>query len=200
MKTHLITLISLSTIISFASPLYASENATHDEFTKRLINERYNKQTTFTCNKQDFQIPPYFPFSKEFTYNNKKPASNLYLTAQENECGSDYFHVVLGLDADCLGQNICVEGSFSYSKVGVSILENIEGAFSLHEKELELQNNKIGYLIPSKCHTFCSTAKLIWFDYDTQRIYILSTKNPQNSKQVVDELVKAANSYISSQN
>ncbi len=198
-KQNWLLVFVASVAMSFVSTTFAAEIIAEDEYTKGLINEEYNKQTVFTCNKQKFQIPPYFPFGDKFVYNNKPPASDLYLTAQEKYCTPDYFNVILGLSPNCMGQNICINGSFSYSKVVSSVINEIRSAFSIYTKEIELNKNLIGYFVPSQCDLYCSTARLIWFDYNVNKIFIISTKNPQNTQKVIDELVKSANSYINSQ-
>jgi hypothetical protein len=199
-KQNWVLVLFASVAMVFMSPVWA------EDIESKSANVKYEKQTTLTCNKQEFQIPPYFPFGDKFSrkdgkqlYDNKPFPVDLYLTAQENECTPDYFNIVLGLGPYCSGAHICIDSSFAYSKVGTNILENMDGALLLNLKEVELDKNKNGYFVPSQCHVYCSTAKLIWFDYDKLRIFIISTKNPGNDKKVIGELVKSANSYINNQ-
>jgi|CXWL01.1.fsa_nt_gi hypothetical protein len=194
MKQNWIFACVVSGVMVFALPVWAENSES------KTANVKYEKQSTFICNKQEFQIPPYFPFGDKFVYNNKPPASDLYLTARENECTPDHFNAVLGLDPYCNGANICIKSSFSYSKIGTDLRQNLQYAFSRYTKEVELDKGKIGYFVPSVCYAYCNTARLIWFNYDYNKdeIYIISTKNA-NTQKTIDELVKSANSYINNQ-
>ncbi len=170
------------------------------ELETELVNKKYEKQGTFTCNKHKFKIPLYFPNGDNFVYNNKPPASDLYLTANEKECKPDNFRVILGLDPDCNGSNVCLNAEFSYRKIG-NISEAIDSDLLSNAKKVKLSKKLVGYFRPSECGANCSPASITWFtnQMDNHKIFIIETRSIGDSKKVIIELVKSANSYINSQ-
>lgn len=156
-----------------------------------LISVPYTKQTSFKCGDTDIKIPPYFPNMDRMSL------ENLFLTAYENECKKDSFEIILGIGEDCGGQNMCIVGSFSSDILGEGVSSGLYAAFAAYTKEIELADDReAGFFAPSQCFAYCNEAQLIWMDRN-QRINIIGYKGP-NSQETIDQLVKAANSYINS--
>lgn len=186
-----LTLILVGFIVGLTQPVLAVE------FKEPIfVNEIYNKQSTFTCNKQKFKIPAYFPHQDKFSYNNKPPSSDLYLTTMDSECSTKHFRIVLGLGENCAGQNVCVNSVFEYREFRREEAGWVEDALLAYKAEIELDKDIRGYFIPSRCYAYCNTAKLIWFNEN--KVFIVSSKI-DNSKSSIDELIKSANSYINLQ-
>lgn len=152
-----------------------------------LYSEKYNSQVTVSCGSDRISIPRYLPN----VHNNKE---GLYIMTSSRSCNDYNLEVIWALSADCQGQNYCSQGSFARNKVGAILRNNIETTFSNLYETINLTENIQGYFMPSQCFSYCTEAKLFWFDNDY--IFTLGTKIVVNQPTVKEQLIKSANSYI----
>ncbi len=184
-------------IIAFiVLPLTVCSNSFAENNEQGVRNVLYKKQATIACNKQEFRIPPYFPNGDKFSYNNKPPASNLYMISNDNVCNNNNLSVGINLGDDCSGQSDCAVADFSYGNTSDKAWTYIKTVFSTYFKEIKLDKNLMGYFVPAKCYASCNMAQLFWFTED--KVFVLSTMIA-NDEIALKELIKSANSYINNQ-
>lgn len=154
-----------------------------------LVSEQYTGQNMFKCNGHDFKIPSYFGYASKLS------SDNVFITAYEKQCTLESFKVFLGIGADCGGQDFCLQGSFSSTLSGNNSYPSdlLSKTLSLYAKKVELSRHIKGYFIPSECFAYCNEAQLAWYHRD--RVFVIGSHH-DNSQETVDELVRAANSYI----
>lgn len=155
-----------------------------------LVNELYTGQTTFVCNGHVFKIPSYFPYQKKWPeWKNQK----FYLTANKDDCDNQKFLFSLGTVPNCNIYHTCTNVIFAHyqNKKAKFIKEEI---IKNSLRKVMINKNFVGYFSPATCGANCNNSSLYWFDDSSA--YIVETKNPHDTPETVDELVKSANSYI----
>jgi hypothetical protein len=175
------------TLLTFVSVTAGAEPVFHEP---TFVREKYTGQTSMTCNGQKFSVPSHFPFidEKEIT-----AEPGFYLIAN-SECNKNTFSAFLGIGDDCGGQHICSDSGFLMSR-DKEIIDSIMSDPRKNEsKKIKLALGRTGYFVPPICGTYCDYAAIIWKYNNT--VYRVDLKTGRKDADVINEMIKSANSYI----
>lgn len=141
-----------------------------------------------SCRVDHIRAPEYFPFI------GRAWAHEYQLNITSN-CDKNEYQAILGIGADCIGQNVCTHSVFSKFLLSHNIIAVFDRVISAQAKEGVFINETVpAYYIPSVCYSYCTRAALIWLD-DTA-VYMFESVQRTSEEETVRELIRAANIYL----
>jgi hypothetical protein len=153
-----------------------------------LISVEFTSQKSIKCDDKEQPIPSILPLSVS-----AKP-DVIYITSRKSFCTESGYRVDYGVTKYCAGQNFCSRASFESTAPSDTIAKDVFlRMLDSYARKILLDNDITGYLIPAQCFSYCSQARLVW--YQTGRMFILGVKNP-NDEEAIKSLEEMANSYI----
>jgi hypothetical protein len=168
-------IISTISSLLIAESLFAKKNITH--------SAEYTHGQALTISGTQYKIPTYLP--------HQSMADKLFTDVT---IYNGFLDVDFGLLKGCFGRNVCGFSSFSSEKISDPLRSTLTQSFEAQNLALPLSKNLTGYFVPSKCYSYCTMSKLIWFNHG--EIYTIGNKQFKSEKENIAELVKSANSYI----
>lgn len=147
------------------------------------VSKAYERETSIMCGGKKIAIPAYFPSF------GKSTKQGFYLAT---DCLDTNIHAYLGLSLGCRGEHVCSYASYLSEKISDDARNIMRIGLEVIAKKIEFGEGSTGYFISAKCGAYCSDSKFVWFS--EERIYIISTKDPNDTPENIAELKKSAES------